>query len=92
MISLINRVIAPCELKRGLWKTLKSGVDPGFPEQETPQDCVISLLLANIAVDRIENCGIILGIRYADNMVFVVKSEQDDKAILGRIKSYLGKI
>ena len=101
--ALMNRVIAPCELKQGLWRRLKSVVDPGFPEQGTPQGVVISPLLANMALDGIEDCGVSFrnswvgkianpGIHYADDMVFVVRSEQEPNAILSRIHSYLSKI
>lgn len=100
----MDRVLAPCELKQRIWRTLKLGVDPGFPDKGTPQGGVISPLLANIALDGIENCrGSIRrkgqprlianpGIRYADDMVFICQPESNPEAILSRIKSYLGKI
>ena len=53
----MNRVTALCELKQGLWRSLKSGVSPEFPDQGTPQGGVISPLLANIALDGIEDSG-----------------------------------
>ena len=55
--ALMNRVTAPCELKQGLWRTLKSGVSPEFPDQGTPQGGVLSPLLANIVLDGIEDSG-----------------------------------
>ena len=53
----MNRVTALCELKQGLWRSLKSGVSPEFPDQGTPQGGVLSPLLANIALDGIEDSG-----------------------------------
>ena len=76
-----------------MWKTLKAGVDPEFLDKETPQGGVVSPLLANIALGGIEECGGFTkrrsghkypssGIRYADDIVFIVKSCQDAKTIL----------
>ena len=100
--ALMNRVMAPCELKQGLWRTLKSGVSPEFPDQGTPQGGVISPSLANIALDGIEDSGGSIrrhsntlhnaGIRYADDMIFICQPEADPKEILSRIKSFLSKL
>jgi len=38
----MTKVMAPPELKLGLWRTLKAGVAPSFPEEGTPQGGVIS--------------------------------------------------
>ena len=64
---LMSQVIAPQKVKQGLWHCLKRGMNPEFPDQGTPQGGVISPLLANIALDGIEN--IHHSIRYADDMV-----------------------
>ncbi|WP_173399753.1 reverse transcriptase N-terminal domain-containing protein, partial [Candidatus Synechococcus spongiarum] len=85
--ELMRRVKAPCELKQGLWKAPKAGGDPTeYPSQDrgTPQGGVIRPLLANIALNGIEDCGGFApygrwkhypapGIRYADDMVFILK-------------------
>jgi group II intron reverse transcriptase/maturase len=76
--SLMARVTAPQSIKQGLWKCLKTGVNLEFPEQGTPQGGVVSLLLANIALDGIEELGRdykngVTSIRYADDMVFILK-------------------
>ena len=104
--TLMERLEAPYELKQGLWKALKTDASPGFPDQGTPQGEVISPLLANIALDGIENCGGLFrrpgkvgpslvfnpGIRYTDDMVFIVNPESDPHNILCRIKFFLSKI
>lgn len=65
----MTEIIAPEVIKQGLWRCLKSGINPEFPEQGTPQGGVISPLLANIALNGIED--IHTSVRYADDMVFI---------------------
>ena len=69
---------------------LKAGTNVGFPEQGTPQGGVVSPLLANIALNGIESLhsyknsqGKIVDncVRYADDMVFILKPEDDAQAI-----------
>jgi RNA-directed DNA polymerase len=61
-------VIAPKFIKQGIWLCLKAGIiNPQFPEQGTPQGGVCSPLLANIALNGIEDLG--KSVRYADDMV-----------------------
>jgi len=97
--ALMTEVIAPPELKLGLWRTLKAGVAPSFPEEDTPQGGVISPLLANIALDGIEDIGRVFkqnfkgqpiyeqkGIRYGDDMIFVLKPEEDANEILRQVE------
>ena len=55
--SIIDKVIAPQFIKQGLWLCLKAGINPQFPEQGTPQGGVCSPLLANIALNGIEDLG-----------------------------------
>ena len=64
--SIMSQIIAPQSVKLGLWKCLKTGVNPEFPEQGTPQGGVCSPLLANIALHGIEN--IHKSVRYADDV------------------------
>ncbi|NEQ86966.1 MAG: hypothetical protein F6K26_45085 [Moorea sp. SIO2I5] len=65
--TIMERVIAPASIKKGIYRCLKAGVDPHFPDQGTPQGGVVSPLLANIALDGIED--IHTSLRYADDMV-----------------------
>ena len=85
--SIMERVIAPFAIKIGLWRCLKAGVNPHFPEQGTPQGGVISPLLANIALDGIEN--IHQSVRYADDMVLILKPNDDANKILEDVKEFL---
>jgi RNA-directed DNA polymerase len=39
----MSQIIAPQSVKLGLWKCLKVGVNPEFPEQGTPQGGVCAL-------------------------------------------------
>ncbi len=86
-ISIMERVIAPQTIKNGIWRCLKAGVNPEFPEQGTPQGGVVSPLLANIALDGIENLH--NSIRYADDMVLILKSKDDENKILKDIPEFL---
>jgi retron-type reverse transcriptase len=40
--SIMERLIAPRGIKTGIFRCLKSGVNPEFPEQGTPQGGVVS--------------------------------------------------
>jgi len=42
--SIMERLIAPKSLKTGIFRCLKSGVNPEFPEQGTPQGGVVTPL------------------------------------------------
>ena len=53
--TIMNELIAPLGLKTGIFRCLKAGVNPEFPEQGTPQGGVVSPLLANIALNGIES-------------------------------------
>ncbi len=50
----MDSLISPKGLKLGIFRCLKSGVNPEFPNQGTPQGGVVSPLLANIALNGIE--------------------------------------
>jgi group II intron reverse transcriptase/maturase len=84
---IMDSLIAPQGLKLGIWRCLKSGTNVGFPEQGTPQGGVVSPLLANIALNGIED--IHNSVRYADDMVFILKPEDDADNILSKIKDFL---
>ena len=51
----MEELIAPKGLKLGIFRCLKAGVNPEFPEQGTSQGGVVSPLLANIALNGIES-------------------------------------
>ncbi|NES71922.1 MAG: RNA-dependent DNA polymerase, partial [Okeania sp. SIO2D1] len=84
---LLQQVELPNSLKRGLKTCLKAGINPQFPEQGTCQGGVISPLLANIAlngIERIHNC-----VRYADDMVIILKSGDQAEVILRKVEQFL---
>ncbi len=98
--AILQRVIAPKFIINGLAKCLKSGVNPKFPEQGTPQGGVVSPLLANIALNGIEKIGeykakngkiIPRCIRYADDMVFILKPGDDADKLLLKIEGFLAQ-
>ena len=98
--TIIEQVIAPKYIINGLSKCLKSGINPKFPEQGTPQGGVISPLLANIALNGIERIGEYKGtdkkikskcIRYADDMVYILKPEDDANELLLKIEEFLAQ-
>ena len=95
--AILDRVIAPEHIIGSLRQCLKSGTNPEFPEQGTPQGGVISPLLANIALNGIETIGeyrlngniISTCIRYADDMVFILKPQDDAEKLLAQVESFL---
>ena len=87
--SIMEQLIAPSGIKTGIFRCLKSGVNPGFPEQGTPQGGVVSPLLANIALNGIEE--IHQSVRYADDMVYILKPLDDAEEILKRISQFLAE-
>jgi len=98
--SIMERLIAPLGIKTGIFRCLKTGVNPGFPEQGTPQGGVVSPLLANIALNGVESIhsykdagGAIRqpSIRYADDMVIILRPQDDAEEILNRISQFLAE-
>ena len=96
--AIMDNLIAPAGLKLGIFRCLKAGTNVGFPDQGTPQGGVVSPLLANIALNGIESLHQSTGssrkitepsIRYADDMVLILKPEDDAEAILERINAFL---
>ncbi|WP_144054308.1 reverse transcriptase domain-containing protein [Pleurocapsa sp. PCC 7319] len=87
--SIMKRLIAPKAIKLGIFRCLKAGVNPKFPEQGTCQGGVVSPLLANIALNGIED--IHKSIRYADDMVFLLKPKDNATQILDEIKEFLAE-
>jgi RNA-directed DNA polymerase len=98
--TIMNEIIAPKGIKLGIFRSLKAGVNPEFPNQGTPQGGVVSPLLANIALNGIEALHRSKGtrhgqadqcVRYADDMVFILKPEDDAHGLLERIEEYLAQ-
>ncbi|MEH2232276.1 MAG: reverse transcriptase domain-containing protein [Nostoc sp.] len=110
--AIMDELIAPKGLKLGIFRCLKAGVNPEFPEQGTPQGGVVSPLLANIALNGIESIHrhhaqykegkritpktsaeqiVEPSIRYADDMVIILRPGDDATEILERISEFLRK-
>jgi group II intron reverse transcriptase/maturase len=101
--TIMDELIAPRELKQGIFRCLKAGTNPEFPEQGTSQGGVVSPLLANIALNGVEeltsyksqNKGKIYDvystIRYADDMVIILRPQDDANLALNKVKEFLAK-
>ncbi len=87
--SIMERLIAPSGIKLGIFRCLKAGVNSEFPEQGTPQGGVVSPLLANVALNGIED--IHRSVRYADDMVIILKPNDNAEVILGKISQFLAQ-
>ena len=87
--AIMDNLIAPAGLKLGIFRCLKAGTNIGFPDQGTPQGGVVSPLLANIALNGIED--IHKSVRYADDLVIILKPEDDADSILNRISEFLAQ-
>lgn len=81
--TIMDNLIAPKGLKMGIFRCLKSGINPEFPEQGTCQGGVVSPLLANIALNGIEE--IHPSVRYAYSTWCSFSNQEKTK------KSYLTK-
>jgi RNA-directed DNA polymerase len=96
--SIMKNLIASSGLKLGIFRCLKAGINPEFPEQGTPQGGVVSPLLANIALNGIESIhrykdGKLIepSIRYADDMVIILRPQDDAEKILEKISQFLAE-
>jgi group II intron reverse transcriptase/maturase len=89
----MQTICLPKQYKMGVWRALKAGVMIGFNSEETtegtPQGGVFSPLLANLALNGIENIG--RCIRYADDMIFVIQKNEDPEEIRKQIGKELQK-
>ncbi len=94
----MDNLIATKGMKSGIFRCLKAGVNPEFPEQGTPQGGVVSPLLANIALNGIEKVHEQRNyhgrkshpsVRYADDMVIILKPEDNATEILEKINQFL---
>ncbi|MGC1204550.1 MAG: reverse transcriptase domain-containing protein [Flavobacteriaceae bacterium] len=100
--KLMSLVILPNSAKKVLWSTLKAGVLKERPTtiKETLQGGVITPLLCNIALNGLEeiwNEKVSVtrvyqrGYRYADDMIFFLKSHEDSTMLLKKIDYFLDK-
>jgi len=99
--AIMDNLIAPKGLKLGIFRCLKAGTKIGFPDQGTPQGGVVSPLLANIALNGIESIHWYKGeinnviteasIRYADDMVIILRPQNNAEVILEKISEFLAK-
>jgi RNA-directed DNA polymerase len=95
--TILDKMIAPQFIKRGISSCLKAGTQPNYPDplafgfqgkgQGTPQGGVISPLLANIALNGIE--AIHPSVRYADDMVIFLKPNEDEHEIISKINDFI---
>jgi RNA-directed DNA polymerase len=87
----MKTICLPKQYKTGIWRALKAGVIVGFDRKDTtegtPQGGVFSPLLANLALNGIENIG--KCIRYADDMVFVIQKDEDPEELRKQIDQEL---
>lgn len=90
---LMQTVCLPKQYKMGTWKALKAGVMIGYQREDTtegtPQGGVFSPLLANLALNGIENIG--KCIRYADDMVFIIQKNEEPEEMRRQIDQELQK-
>ena len=97
--TILDRVIIPHFMISSIRKSLKSGINPEFPKQGTPQGGVFSPLLANIALNGIEKIGeyrksgktVSKCIRYADDMVYILKPQDNAEEILAKVEEFLSE-
>ena len=97
--AIMKRLIAPKAIKLGIFRCLKAGVNPEFPEQGTCQGGVVSPLLANVALNGIERIGesrqrgkfVSKCTRYADDMLYFLKPEDNATQLLDDIKEFLAQ-
>ena len=87
--TLLKKVIAPQWVKRRLKMCLNAGVSLDYADQGILQGGVLSPLLANIALNGIE--AIHTSVRYADDMIFILKPEHKETDILKRIENFLSE-
>ena len=97
--TIMENLIAPKGIKSGIFRCLKAGTNLEFPSQGTPQGGVVSPLLANIALNGIESIHKYKhdgkpyepSVRYADDMVIILRPEDDATKILGHISQFLAE-
>ncbi|MDZ8066713.1 MAG: reverse transcriptase domain-containing protein [Nostoc sp. DedQUE08] len=75
--AIMEELIAPKGLKLGIYRCLKAGVNPEFPELGTPQGGVVSPLLANIALNGIESIH-----RYNKDQGYIITNKTPSSRIV----------
>jgi RNA-directed DNA polymerase len=88
--KIMQMVIVPQKIKLGIFRSLKIGVSPEFPNQGTPQGGVISPLLSNVVLNGIEDLH--SSTRYADDIIFYLKPEDNEIEILEKVRKFLGNL
>jgi RNA-directed DNA polymerase len=102
---LMQSVQLPKAAKQGIFRAIKAGVRGEFSSSQagTPQGGVISPLLANIVLHGLENVGqeirfkrksyryadTIVGLRYADDVVYILKPGDDPELLRKHIDTFL---
>jgi RNA-directed DNA polymerase len=93
--AIIDKVIVPNFLIKGLRRCLKAGVNPEFSHQGG----VCSSLLANIALNGIEKIGEVREgkrtyskcVKYADDRTFALNPEDNAEKLLVEIQKFLAQ-
>ena len=99
--KLMSLIVAPDSTKRFIRSSLKAGVlnESIRTHEGTPQGGVISSLLCNIALNGIEDLHNEIrgsqskqrGLRYATDMIFFIKPEEDAAALRLKLDQFLAK-
>lgn len=99
--TLLSMIVLPGSLKRTIKSALKAGVlnERIKTLEGTPQGGVISPLLCNIALHGVEDLHNEIrgkesrqrGLRYADDMIFFLKPEEDSEKLRTSIDIFLAK-
>ncbi|HEY9741558.1 MAG TPA: group II intron reverse transcriptase/maturase [Coleofasciculaceae cyanobacterium] len=91
--AIMSKVQLPNAAQRGLRRAIKAGVKGEFPAstEGTPQGGVISPLLANIALNGIEEIGgkDVTCLRYADDLVYICKPGVNPSLVMNQVASFL---
>lgn len=78
-------------LKAYLEQKVMDGVESWAPEEGTPQGAIVSPLLSNIYLDRLDHAMAEAGyemVRYADDIVVLCRSEMEAKEALARMQRW----
>jgi group II intron reverse transcriptase/maturase len=90
---LMQTICLPKQYRIGVWRALKAETMIGYVREDTvegtPQGGVFSPLLANLALNGIENIG--KCIRYADDMIFVIQKGENPEKLRKQIDRELQK-
>lgn len=91
--AIMSKVQLPEAAQTGLRRAIKAGVRGEFPASTvgTPQGGVISPLLANIALNGIEEIGgkDVTCLRYADDLVYIFKPGVNPSLVMSQVASFL---